>query len=314
MYINWKEIQKMYDEEEISERKICELFGISTSQIHRAKRSGYFKTRDKSKLLEIIIRKSKKRKQTSETKDKISKSRKEYLRNNPDKVPYLLNHSRNESYPEKYFTELFKKEGVEVDKKVRVGLYELDFSIPDRKIDIEIDGSQHYSDSKIIKSDKKRTKFLEDNGWDVIRINWASYKKMSFGEKNEYISELKSYIFGLIESKPHIEFIKKVKGKNTCSCGNLKCVRSKKCISCKNEIISISTKKRYNKKTVCIDCNDICNGKRCDKCYRLNSRKVIRPSYEQLLEEISEFGYCGTGRKYGVSDNCIRKWIKNYKN
>jgi hypothetical protein len=29
-----------------------------------------------------------------------------------------------------------------------------------------------------------------------------------------------------------------------------------------------------------------------------------------LLDEIKELGYCGTGRKYGVSDNAIRKWLK----
>lgn len=42
-------------------------------------------------------------------------------------------------------------------------------------------------------------------------------------------------------------------------------------------------------------------------------RKVKRPSYEQLLSEIKELGYLGTGRKYGVSDNAIRKWIKFYE-
>lgn len=39
-------------------------------------------------------------------------------------------------------------------------------------------------------------------------------------------------------------------------------------------------------------------------------RKVERPSKEILLNEIKEFGYRGTGRKYGVSDNAIRKWVK----
>ena len=29
-----------------------------------------------------------------------------------------------------------------------------------------------------------------------------------------------------------------------------------------------------------------------------------------LMEEL---GYSATGRKYGVSDNAIRKWLKNYK-
>lgn len=42
-------------------------------------------------------------------------------------------------------------------------------------------------------------------------------------------------------------------------------------------------------------------------------RKVERPPLEILEKEVLENGYCATGRKYGVSDNCIRKWIKNYK-
>jgi hypothetical protein len=39
-------------------------------------------------------------------------------------------------------------------------------------------------------------------------------------------------------------------------------------------------------------------------------RKVERPSLDILLKDIEEIGYKGTGRKYGVSDNSIRKWIK----
>jgi hypothetical protein len=44
----------------------------------------------------------------------------------------------------------------------------------------------------------------------------------------------------------------------------------------------------------------------------ISKRKVERPSYEQLIIEIETLGYSGTGRKYGVSDNAIRKWEKNY--
>jgi len=50
--------------------------------------------------------------------------------------------------------------------------------------------------------------------------------------------------------------------------------------------------------------------KNCKNCDTLNQRKVIRPELNIILESISEIGYCATGRKYGVSDNCIRKWIK----
>lgn len=50
---------------------------------------------------------------------------------------------------------------------------------------------------------------------------------------------------------------------------------------------------------------------KCLKCSRFNQRKVVRPSINQLMDDIKKMGYLGTGRKYGVSDNAIRKWIKN---
>jgi hypothetical protein len=43
------------------------------------------------------------------------------------------------------------------------------------------------------------------------------------------------------------------------------------------------------------------------------SRKVERPPYEQLLEEIEATSYLAVGRKYGVSDNAVRKWIRWYE-
>ena len=38
--------------------------------------------------------------------------------------------------------------------------------------------------------------------------------------------------------------------------------------------------------------------------------KVERPSMFLLLKDVEELGYWGTGKKYGVSDNAIRKWLK----
>jgi len=45
----------------------------------------------------------------------------------------------------------------------------------------------------------------------------------------------------------------------------------------------------------------------------LKQRKAKRPEYEELLHDVKILGYLGTGRKYGVSDNAIRKWIKFYE-
>lgn len=50
---------------------------------------------------------------------------------------------------------------------------------------------------------------------------------------------------------------------------------------------------------------------KCNSCEKKDRRKVERPEYDTLLKDINELGYSGTGRKYGVSDNAIRKWIKN---
>jgi hypothetical protein len=93
--------------------------------------------------------------------------------------------------------------------------------------------------------------------------------------KEEYIMELFSYINGLILKKPTIE-IPNNKKIYKCECG-----------------------KEINKRAL-----------KCTKCYQLSQRKVERPSLETILKDIKELGYKGTGRKYGVSDNTIRKWIK----
>ena len=42
-------------------------------------------------------------------------------------------------------------------------------------------------------------------------------------------------------------------------------------------------------------------------------RKAERPDYPALCEDIKKLGYVGTGKKYNVSDNAIRKWKKHYE-
>ena len=75
------------------------------------------------------------------------------------------------------------------------------------------------------------------------------------------------------------------------------------------KILSDNTIKNYCK------CGKIIenNVNKCNDCYSLSQRKVERPPYEQLILEVNKFGYTKTGKKYGVSDNAIRKWIKFYK-
>lgn len=80
------------------------------------------------------------------------------------------------------------------------------------------------------------------------------------------------------------------------------------------EQLKIAIVEPSKEKLKCIDCGTRITKKatRCDPCYKISIRKCDRPPLDVLLKEIKELGYTATGRKYGVSDNAIRKWIDHY--
>jgi len=187
---DWQEIQKYHDKKH-TWAEIRDKFGCSTASLAKARKRGAFISRSKSDAMQIAVKKYP-RKHTEETKQKISKARISYLEKHPDKVPYLLNHySKNCSYPEKYFEKLFRNEKIKLIHHFRVGLYELDFSDPDKKIDIEIDGDQHYLDQRIVASDKRRTENLQNLKWTVYRVRWSDYQKMTWKNKRKVVNEIK---------------------------------------------------------------------------------------------------------------------------
>lgn len=83
----------------------------------------------------------------------------------------------------------------------------------------------------------------------------------------------------------------------------------------KNSETSRTKLKRENHKQIynCSSCGIKLSSKTktglCSKCYSISQRKVERPSVEQLLQEVKESSYLSVGKKYGVSDNAIRKWL-----
>lgn len=75
--------------------------------------------------------------------------------------------------------------------------------------------------------------------------------------------------------------------------------------------------KEIKQKNICVDCSKEVKSnstrcKDCDEKQRINRRKVVRPSYEQLKLELQQMSMVKVGKKYGVSDNCIRKWVRQY--
>jgi len=272
---NWVEIQEYYDNNH-SWRDVIKKFNVSNSALNKAKKRGDFKSRTKSES-QKLSNKIRPRKLSEETKRKISESRKKYLNDNPDKIPYKLNHySKGASYPERYFTKIFNDNNLKFINELPIGLYSLDFAF-NGKINVEIDGEQHYLDEKILKSNKNRDIFLKKMGWKIIRIRWSHYQKLCDTEKYKFINEL---INILINKK--FEF-------------NIDPLLKEKKYYCNNCNVEIT---KYSKSGL------------CQKCIKIQQRKIKRPSHEQLLKEIEELGYLATGRKYGVSDNAIRKWLK----
>lgn len=90
------------------------------------------------------------------------------------------------------------------------------------------------------------------------------------------------------------------------------------CPNCNSQTPTFAGRNNKNKLSVnnCVDCDKvICNAAiRCKKCVGkitgLTRRAVKqRPSLDVLIKETSELGFCAVGRKYGVSDNAIRKWM-----
>jgi 5-methylcytosine-specific restriction endonuclease McrA len=71
---------------------------------------------------------------------------------------------------------------------------------------------------------------------------------------------------------------------------------------------------------LCIGCSKEINSRniQCNTCRAQSMfesgqfRKVERPSLEQLQEDLRESSMVQVGKKYGVSDNTIRKWLKQY--
>ena len=83
-------------------------------------------------------------------------------------------------------------------------------------------------------------------------------------------------------------------------------IEPQKCLRCQTVFTPRYRGQRY--------CSQYC-GSRWERAGvpRPGARKVARPPHERLLREVEEHGYLGVGRRYGVSDNAVRKWLRDYE-
>ena len=79
---------------------------------------------------------------------------------------------------------------VTVNRQKIIGNYIVDFYIASSKIVIELDGSQHYEDERLI-NDEKRTEYLKQYGIKVIRISNLDVLKNFEGVRMHIDNEVK---------------------------------------------------------------------------------------------------------------------------
>lgn len=82
-----------------------------------------------------------------------------------------------------------------------------------------------------------------------------------------------------------------------------------------NRLVITRPRKEHEKGVACLHCGAMCDyrSKFCSReCLYMSQQKCERPSKEQLTDEISHSTWSAIGRKYGVSDNAVRKWARKY--
>ncbi len=189
--------------------------------------------------------------------------------------------------------------------------YYIDMYLPDYNIAIECDEFGHTKYDK--NKEEKREQFIKDklkcdiirfnpdmNGFTISTVIREIYDKILSNQKKIKVKSKEKKVDIIIDDiKDNKNNIKKDDeiDKNKKIEKPIKSQKTNKCIDCDAEI--------YYGNQRCTYCMN-------KKKFEDNCKEKDRPSKEQLLKDIGELGYTGSGKKYGVSDNCIRKWIKRY--
>ena len=85
--------------------------------------------------------------------------------------------------------------------------------------------------------------------------------------------------------------------------------RERTCPACGETFAPTNMRHRYCSN----NCIGAANGDRLRGVPQPGIRKVERPSYAQLKEDVRTMSMLAVGRKYGVTDNAVRKWIRWYE-
>lgn len=214
---------------------------------------------------------------SDEVKKKISEQRKAWLAQNPDKHPWK-NRDKFKSEPCEKAKEFLRSLGVsfvaEFSPQIDGRHFSIDIALPDKMIALEINGNQHYERNGQLKPYyQERHDLLTSHGWNVFEIHYsACFNLEKWSEFSKQIIETPSVnSFDYFNYQPRKK--REKRWQNECKCGKLKANKAKKCFSC-----------TYNRK--------------------IPSKEELQSLYDSLpMTEI--------GKLFNVSDNAVKKWMKN---
>jgi very-short-patch-repair endonuclease len=167
-------------------------------KIRRSKQA--IKQMSQEKYINIFLSSIKKFKNNKELYQKSLEKKRKTIQEKIKKGEWNTWKSRNiKSFPEIFVENYFNDKSItnyirekSISKKIlglnERGYYFLDFYFPNKKIDLEIDGSQHNKLERK-QSDKKRDKLLKSSGITVIRIKWINLRNKD--QLNNFLNKLK---------------------------------------------------------------------------------------------------------------------------
>jgi len=132
-------------------------------------------------------------------------------------------------------------------------------------------------------------KEFEDRGSFTIRFNESKngqIKTCNFHDDFVISEQRIKDVFGFVA--PDFEDYYSLLGEKT---------YKRKCLLCSKEFETLYAKQKY--------CNSKCAGK--------SRYKVSRPLKDELAGMVKSMSWVAIGKKYGVSDNAVRKWAKSYE-
>lgn len=211
-------------------------------------------------------------KHTDESKKIMREKRLEFMKNNPEKTAWRLS---NVSYPEKLCIEYIEKNGLDKNHSI-VREYSVFPYFIDFAFVNEMVAVEIDGSQHLLperkESDNKKDELLNELGWVVIRVSEKEIKTN--------INDVFDQILTILKTKPKI---------NNHRIG-----------------LVVKPKKRQKKER-----NEFGFTEKQIQSIK-SQRRADRPSLEELKTLISEHGYVGTGKMFGVSDNAIRKWLESY--